>query len=91
MDIDCGYRVPRIAVLQRSQAIGWIGYIIFGALAGWIAGKLVKGGWIRHSDEHRDRRRRCADRLGFLLSFCLDTAGSGGWWFTLFTGDASDR
>ena len=25
-------------------SVGWIGYIIIGALAGWIAGKIVKGG-----------------------------------------------
>ena len=72
--------------LARSStltSVGWIGYIIIGALAGWIAGKLVRGG---------------GDGLlmnivigvigaligGFLLSFFLNTA-AGGWWFTLFT------
>ena len=33
--------------LARSStltSVGWIGYIIIGALAGWIAGKIVKGG-----------------------------------------------
>ena len=33
--------------LARSTtltSVGWIGYIIIGALAGWIAGKIVKGG-----------------------------------------------
>jgi len=25
-------------------SVGWIGYIIIGAIAGWIAGKIVKGG-----------------------------------------------
>ena len=33
--------------LARSTtltSVGWIGYIINGALAGWIAGKIVKGG-----------------------------------------------
>ena len=32
--------------LARSStltSVGWIGYIIIGAIAGWIAGKLVKG------------------------------------------------
>ena len=31
---------------ERSStltSVGWIGYIIIGALAGWIAGKIVKG------------------------------------------------
>lgn len=34
-------------ILARSTtltSVGWIGYIIIGAIAGWIAGKLVKGG-----------------------------------------------
>ena len=66
-----------------SANVGWIGYIVIGALAGWIAGKLVRGS---------------GDGLlmnivigvigaligGFLLSFFLNTAG-GGWFFTLFT------
>ena len=72
--------------LARSStltSVGWIGYIIIGALAGWIAGKLVRGS---------------GDGLlmnivigvigaligGFLLSFLFNTAG-GGWFFTLFT------
>lgn len=34
-------------ILARSTtltSVGWIGYIIIGAIAGWIAGKIVKGG-----------------------------------------------
>lgn len=72
--------------LARSStltSVGWISYIVIGALAGWIAGKLVRGS---------------GDGLlmnivigvvgaligGFLLSFFFDTA-DGGWFFTLFT------
>jgi uncharacterized membrane protein YeaQ/YmgE (transglycosylase-associated protein family) len=60
--------------LARSTtltSVGWIGYIIIGALAGWIAGKLVRG---------------VIGALigGFLLSFFVNTA-AGGWFFTLFT------
>lgn len=72
--------------LARSStltSVGWISYIVIGALAGWIAGKLVRGS---------------GDGLlmnivigvigaligGFLLSFFVDTA-AGGWFFTLFT------
>lgn len=78
--------VAATEILARSStltSVGWIGYIIIGALAGWIAGKLVRGG---------------GDGLlmnivigvigaligGFLLSFFLNTAG-GGFFFTLFT------
>jgi uncharacterized membrane protein YeaQ/YmgE (transglycosylase-associated protein family) len=66
-----------------SQNVGWIGYIIIGALAGWIAGKIVKGGG---SGILLNIVIGIAGALigGFLLSFFLKT-GSGGWWFTLFT------
>ena len=72
-----------LARSSTTTSVGWIGYIIIGALAGWIAGKLVRGG---------------GDGLlmnivigvigaligGFLLSFFVNTAG-GGFVFTLFT------
>ncbi|WP_409435041.1 GlsB/YeaQ/YmgE family stress response membrane protein [Mycobacterium sp. SMC-14] len=71
--------------LARSTtltSVGWIGYIVIGAIAGWIAGMAMK-----------TKYGLLADVLvgvvgaligGFLLSFVVDTA-SGGWWFTLFT------
>lgn len=64
-------------------SVGWIGYIIIGAIAGWLAGKIVDGGG-------RGILMNVVIGVigaligGFLLSFFLDTAG-GGWWFTLFT------
>lgn len=78
--------VASTEILARSStltSVGWIGYIVIGALAGWIAGKLVRGS---------------GDGLlmnivigvvgaligGFLLSFVVNTAG-GGFFFTLFT------
>ncbi|MGE2729118.1 GlsB/YeaQ/YmgE family stress response membrane protein [Mycolicibacterium vaccae] len=73
-------------VLARSTtltSVGWIGYIIIGAIAGWIAGKIVKGSG---SGILMNIVIGVIGALigGFLLSFFLDTAG-GGWWFTLFT------
>jgi uncharacterized membrane protein YeaQ/YmgE (transglycosylase-associated protein family) len=73
-------------ILARSTtqtSVGWIGYIIIGAIAGWIAGKLVKGGG---SGLLMNIVIGIVGALigGFLLSFFVDTA-SGGWWFTLFT------
>ncbi|MCV7228229.1 GlsB/YeaQ/YmgE family stress response membrane protein [Mycolicibacterium komossense] len=71
--------------LARSStltSVGWIGYLIIGALAGWIAGKIMK-----------TKDGLLVDIVvgvigaligGFLLSFVVDTA-NGGWWFTLFT------
>lgn len=77
----------QLIVAERSTtttAVGWIGYIIIGGIAGWIASMImgtnaqmgvllnivvgVVGAFIG----------------GFLLSFAFDTA-SGGWWFTFFT------
>jgi uncharacterized membrane protein YeaQ/YmgE (transglycosylase-associated protein family) len=73
-------------LLARSStltSVGWIGYIVIGALAGWIAGSLVKGGG---SGILTNVLTGIAGALvgGFLLSFFVDTA-AGGWWFTLFT------
>ncbi|CAJ1503170.1 GlsB/YeaQ/YmgE family stress response membrane protein [[Mycobacterium] burgundiense] len=75
-----------VDILARSStltSVGWIGYIIIGAIAGWIAGKIVKGSG---SGILMNIVVGIAGALigGFLLSFFLDTAG-GGWWFTLFT------
>ncbi|GAA1482232.1 GlsB/YeaQ/YmgE family stress response membrane protein [Gordonia sinesedis] len=73
-------------ILARSStltSVGWIGYIIIGAIAGWIAGKIVKGSG---SGILMNIVIGIVGALigGFLLSFFVDTA-SGGWWFTLFT------
>jgi len=72
--------------LARSTTltrVGWIGYIIIGGIAGWIAGKIVKGSG---SGILMNIVIGVVGALigGFLLSFVLNTAG-GGWWFTLFT------
>ncbi|MGW4099491.1 MULTISPECIES: GlsB/YeaQ/YmgE family stress response membrane protein [unclassified Mycobacterium] len=73
-------------ILARSStltSVGWIGYIIIGAIAGWIAGKIVEGGG---QGILMNIVIGVIGALigGFLLSFFLNTAG-GGWWFTLFT------
>ena len=70
-------------ILARSTtltSVGWIGYIIIGAIAGWIAKHLmhVNEGFVITI------LIGIAGALigGFLLSFFLNTA-QGGWWFTL--------
>lgn len=80
--------VPQAAteILARSStltSVGWIGYIIIGAIAGWVAGKIVRGGG---SGILMNIVIGVVGALigGFLLSFFLNTGG-GGWWFTLFT------
>lgn len=72
--------------LARSTtltSVGWIGYIVIGALAGWIAGKIVKGSG---AGILMNIVVGIVGALvgGFLLSFVVNTA-AGGWWFTLFT------
>lgn len=73
-------------ILARSStttSVGLISYLIIGAIAGWLAGKIVKGGG---SGLLMNIVIGIVGALigGFLLSFFLNTAG-GGWWFTLFT------
>lgn len=72
-----------LARSTTQTSVGWIGYIIIGAIAGWIAGKIVKGSG---SGILMNIVIGVIGALigGFLLSFFVDTA-SGGWWFTLFT------
>src|SRR5688500_13665506 len=64
-------------------SVGWICYIIIGALDGWIAGKVEKGSG---SGIVLSVVIGSVGALigGFLLSSCFDTA-EGGWWFTFFT------
>jgi uncharacterized membrane protein YeaQ/YmgE (transglycosylase-associated protein family) len=71
-------------ILARSTvltSVGWVGYIVIGAIAGWVAGKIMK----TKDGILLDILIGVAGALigGFLLSFVVDTA-SGGWWFTLF-------
>lgn len=73
-------------VLARSTTltnVGWIAYIVIGAIAGFIAGKIVKGSG---SGFFMNIVIGIVGAFlgGFILSFWLDTA-AGGWWFTLFT------
>ncbi|GAC1635693.1 MAG: GlsB/YeaQ/YmgE family stress response membrane protein [Mycobacterium sp.] len=72
-------------ILARSTtltSVGWIGYIVIGAIAGLIAGMIMK----THYGLLMDIVVGVVGALigGFLLSFVVDTA-KGGWWFTLFT------
>lgn len=71
--------------LARSTtltSVGWIGYIVIGAIAGWIAGMAMKTKYGLRTDIVVGVVGALIG--GFLLSFVVDTA-SGGWWFTLFT------
>ncbi len=72
--------------LARSTtrtSVGLIGYIVIGGLAGWAAGKIMKGGGFGIL---MNIVIGIAGALlgGFLLSFFFNTAG-GGWIFTFLT------
>jgi uncharacterized membrane protein YeaQ/YmgE (transglycosylase-associated protein family) len=71
-----------VARSTTLTSVGWVGYIIIGAIAGWIAGMIMK----TKMGVLVDIVVGVVGALvgGFLLSFVVDTA-SGGWWFTLFT------
>ena len=71
--------------LARSTtltSVGWIGYIIIGGIAGWLAGIIMKANYGVLADIVVGIVGALIG--GFLLSFVVDTAG-GGWWFTLFS------
>jgi uncharacterized membrane protein YeaQ/YmgE (transglycosylase-associated protein family) len=72
-----------LARSTTTTSVGVIGYIIIGGLAGWVAGKIVKGGG---SGILMNIVIGVIGALlgGFLLSFAFDTA-SGGWFFTFLT------
>ena len=73
-----------ILALETPTAVGWIGYIIIGGIAGWLASKVVKG----------TGSGIVVDIVvgvigGFLGGFLLAKLGfdvaSGRHWFTFFT------
>ncbi|CDO88809.1 hypothetical protein AWC29_25170 [Mycobacterium triplex] len=72
-----------LARSTTTTSVGVIGYIIIGGLAGWAAGKLMKGSG---SGILMNIVIGVVGALigGFLLSFFFDTA-AGGWIFTFFT------
>jgi len=70
---------------STPTSVGWIAYIIIGGVAGWLAGKVVKG----------EGSGIIFDVVvgvvgGFIGGFVLERGlhrdvAAGGWWFTLFT------
>lgn len=64
--------------------VGWIAYIIIGGIAGWLAGKIIKG----------EGQGVIVDIVvgviggfigGYVLVWAHVNVAGGGWWFTFFT------
>jgi len=69
--------------LDGKTGIGWIGYIIIGGIAGWLAGKIVKGGG---SGILMNILIGVigAFGAGVILNVLGVDVNSGGYWFTFF-------
>jgi uncharacterized membrane protein YeaQ/YmgE (transglycosylase-associated protein family) len=74
----------QVLALAPPTAVGWIAYVVIGGIAGWLAGKFVKGAG----------QGILIDILvgvvgGFLGGFLLEKLGvdvvAGRKWFTFFT------
>ncbi|WP_421845598.1 GlsB/YeaQ/YmgE family stress response membrane protein [Mycobacterium sp.] len=69
--------------LDGKTGVGWIGYIIIGGIAGWVASKVVKGGG---SGILMNIVIGVVGAFGAGLTLnLLDVdVNSGGYWFTFF-------
>jgi uncharacterized membrane protein YeaQ/YmgE (transglycosylase-associated protein family) len=69
--------------LNGKTGIGWFGYIIIGGIAGWLAGKFVKGGG---SGILMDIVIGVVGAFvaGLVLNLLGVDVNSGGYWFTFF-------
>ncbi|ORA09651.1 GlsB/YeaQ/YmgE family stress response membrane protein [Mycobacterium arosiense] len=71
------------ANLNGKTGIGWIGYIIIGGIAGWLASKFVRGGG---SGILMDIVIGVVGAFvaGVVLNLVGVDVNSGGYWFTFF-------
>jgi uncharacterized membrane protein YeaQ/YmgE (transglycosylase-associated protein family) len=69
--------------LDGKTGIGWIGYIIIGGIAGWLASKIVKG---RGQGILMNILTGVvgAFAAGLVLNLVGVDVNSGGYWFTFF-------
>ncbi|MUL49132.1 GlsB/YeaQ/YmgE family stress response membrane protein [Mycobacterium sp. CBMA293] len=76
--------VHQMLAMATPSAVGWVAYIIIGGIAGWLAGKIIKG----------EGQGLILDIVvgvigGFIGGFVLEKLGfdveHGRKWFTFFT------
>jgi uncharacterized membrane protein YeaQ/YmgE (transglycosylase-associated protein family) len=69
--------------LDGKTGIGWLGYIIIGGIAGWLAGKIVKG---RGQGILMNIVTGVVGAFGagLILNLVGVDVNSGGYWFTFF-------
>jgi uncharacterized membrane protein YeaQ/YmgE (transglycosylase-associated protein family) len=69
--------------LDGKTGIGWLGYIIIGGIAGWLAGKIVKG---RGQGILMNIVTGVVGAFGagLILNLIGVDVNSGGYWFTFF-------
>lgn len=84
MDTITSLASTQLLALAPPTAVGWIAYIIIGGIAGWLAGKLVRGG-----GQGILLNILIGVIGGFLGGFLLEKLGvdviAGRKWFTFFT------
>ncbi len=74
----------QVLALAPPTAVSWLSYVVIGGIAGWLAGKVVRGGG-------QGILLSIAVGVvgGFLGGFLLEKLGvdviDGRWWFTFFT------
>jgi uncharacterized membrane protein YeaQ/YmgE (transglycosylase-associated protein family) len=82
MDVSAASEILALN-LDGKTGIGWVGYIIIGGIAGWLAGKIVKG---RGSGILMNILIGVVGAFGagLILNLLGVDVNSGGYWFTFF-------
>ena len=84
MDAYTSVAATQVLAFAPPTAVGWLAYIIIGGIAGWLAGKLVRGG-----GQGILLNILIGVIGGFIGGFLLERLGvdviAGRKWFTFFT------
>lgn len=84
MDVNVVAAMQFLALnVSGGTEVGWIGYIVIGGIAGWLASKIVKGSG---AGILMDIVAGVVGALGtgVVLNVLGVDVGNGGYWFTFF-------